>query len=151
MIVDNRIIHSFHGRGRNDIEALAAVVAEQLIGKLYHCDGRLCLLEEGKIVVVSRNMLQSLVALHVASPRLVPNGERYECAYEPLIVRSQDLVDLYEKLVQLAAAGVSRPRQISERERGYIQQRLAQGESPESIGRAYDLPSETVKSMRTAA
>jgi hypothetical protein len=124
-----REVFVYHGRGAEDPKRLAAAMATKLSKELYAAGGRLYLLSDKKLIVVSRAMLKDLIDRHYCTVRLRPaNGpDEWEPEFGNLDLSSQDLVDVHSSLLLLAAAApVPRP-QLSEQHKSEIRMRRKNG------------------------
>ena len=108
---DGRTIHIYNNRGRDDTEHLANAVASRLATSLFNCGDRLHWLDDvGKLTPVSTRLLADLVDRHFTSIRLAARDNSHVVEFHPLVLGQQDLVDVMNSLVKLAAIGPSKPR-----------------------------------------
>jgi hypothetical protein len=150
---DNRTIHVFNG-GMQAIQRCADAIASKLVTSLFNCDDRLHWLDDaGKLTPVSTRLLADLVDRHLVSVRLAArdDGSQHVVEYRPLALGQQDLVDVLNSLVKLVAIGPSKPRLLSEQQRGHIRDRLKQGEPKEMVAEAYGVDLATVRAIMVAA
>jgi hypothetical protein len=119
--------------------------------ELFVCDGRLHRLAEGKLVPVSTHLLSDLLARHLTTMRLAASANGYTIEYVPLTLDRQALIDTLHELELRCAPGPSKPRTLSERERQWIKERVAQGEPREAVAQAYGVDLATVKAVMVAA
>ena len=149
---DNRTIHVFNG-GMQAIKRLADAIASKLVTSLFNCDDRLHWLDDaGKLTPVSTRLLADLIGRHFTSVRLAArDNSSQHVEYRPLALGQQDLVDVMNSLVKLVAIGPSKPRLLSEQQRGHIRDRLKQGEPKEMVAEAYGVDLATVRAIMVAA
>ena len=149
-IQDGRTIHIFNA-GAQDIQRLADAIASRLATSLFNCDGRLFWLSEGQLTVVSRRLLQELVARFFINVRLASAGGSHFAEFVPLTIDGQNLIDVMDALVKLVAIGPSRPKALSEQQRGHIRDRVKMGEPREAVAEAYGVDLATVRAVMVAA
>jgi hypothetical protein len=149
---DNRTIHVFNG-GMQAIKRLADAIASKLVTSLFNCDDRLHWLDDaGKLTPVSTRLLADLIGRHFTSVRLAARDDSsHVVQYHPITLGQRDLLDVMDSLVKLVALGPSKPKTLSDQQRGHILDRLRQGEPKETIAEAYGVNIAEVKNIMTAA
>jgi hypothetical protein len=139
--------------GRAAVEHLAAALAEKLVGSLFTCDERPCLLSGGTLSPLTIISLRELIDQHFVTPRLVArDDDQYDVVYSTISELSrQDLLDVLQALTLRAPAGISKPRVVSENLMRDIVARVRSGEPKAEVAAAYRLNIATVDSAIAAA
>jgi hypothetical protein len=144
----DRPVFIFNNRGRGDIERLADALMAVWIERIWVTEGdRLQWLADGKLIPLTHPMARELISKTLCSPKLVMQDDG-NCVVQrvPLDISGQALKDTLEQIVLRAArAEVGRPKPLTTNMLQNVFGRHAQGESIESISRAYSLETATVR------
>jgi hypothetical protein len=114
---------------------------------VYHYDPN----GQPQLTPLNINRLRELVDQKFCALRLVLVDGRYEPEHYQLTLSRQDLTDVVAELSKLAPEAPMFVKSLNPMERDHAMQRLAQGERPESISRAYGVRVEDVLALRRAA
>jgi hypothetical protein len=91
------------------------------------------------------------VARFFINVRLASAGGSHFAEFVPLTIDGQNLIDVMDALVKLVAIGPSRPKALSEQQRGHIRDRVKMGEPREAVAEAYGVDLATVRAVMVAA
>jgi hypothetical protein len=144
MTDDSREVFIFHGRGRADIEALAAAIARRYVRELFTED-RLYLLDAGRLVPLSRDILRALVSRAFCSLQLVQVNGRWHCEPAEIELGNQHLADLTAQLQLLAAKAPAAGRVFPDAMKQQWTDRVKMGEPVASIAYAFSVDPSVIK------
>jgi len=146
-------------RGAAGPAQVARAIVEKLPGKFWSVpeSGHLLVLDEntGELSLVSNIVLQEIIEANFNTPRLVRAADgRAKAEYASLILSKQVLTDIMSQLTTLYAAPAptwaAPARPVTASLRNSIIGRLDQGESRQSIARAYSVSEAQVLAVARA-
>jgi hypothetical protein len=149
----DRTIFVFNSGQVESVRRLTDAIANKLVTSLFNCNDRLHWLDEArKLTPVSTRLLSDLLDRFFISVLLTTRDDgSHVVEYHPLTLGQQDLIDVVTALVHRVAKGPSRPKTLSDQQKGHIRDRLNQGEPKEMIAEAYSIDIATVQAIRAAA
>jgi hypothetical protein len=138
---------------RGGVEHLAAALADNLVGHLFVCDDRVCLLSGRALSPITVLSLRELIDRVFVTPKLVDRGGgSYDVVYDRISdLTSQELKDILLKLPLRCPQGVSRPRVLPEQMKREIVDRIRMGEAQEAVSSAYNIPVAAIHAVMTEA
>lgn len=144
MTEDNHEILIFHGRGRSDIEALAAAIARRYVREIF-AEDRLYLLDDGQLVPLSRDILRALVNQAFCSLQLVQVDGRWRCEPAPIELSNQHVADLMTQIQLLVAKAPSQARVFPKSVKQQWVDRVKMGEPVSAIAHAFQVDQSVIK------
>jgi len=144
--LDGRKIVILRGDG-NDMNRLADALAEACVTEIFSANNNLVLLDSGRLVPVSANLLRDIIAQRVVSIRAV-NGafgwvvERFAFDFDQRM-----RLDLVGLLVGRVAKVSTEPRVLTEQQQREIRARRREGEPADSVAQAYGVEVDVVRQL----
>ena len=134
---DTREIIVLQNRSVEDSAAIAGILARRLVLELVNCDGRLALLDNGRLVEVTNPRLAELVSQHVLTVRHVYDGGLWTAELYQLSLDRQQLNDIVAKLLLLVAQVKGQTKELSDQIKSNIRSRVLCGEPKIAIAKYY--------------
>jgi hypothetical protein len=129
---------------------IADVLSERLVTQLWDTNGRLEILDHGKMVPVTHSLMQALIGRHFRTPQLAWRGGKAEVYLTPVDAPRTALGDIIQMLQKRVAQAPQAPRELSYQHWQEISDRLRSGEHPQPLATAYQLPLTRVVEIRDA-
>lgn len=148
---DDREIIVLHGRSVEDSAAIAGVLAKRLVRELFNFDGRLMLIENGRLVTITNPLLAEIIGQHIVTVRPIHDGELWSAELCELVLDRQQLTDITTKLLLFVAQGKGQVRQLSDQLKSEIRSRARSGEPKVVIAKAYQIGLDEVNRIAAAA